>query len=101
MTDFVSRRKNLRKLIRSAKADALLVTNFKNVTYLTGFKGDDSYLLVTDAGETLVTDRRYTQQLAEECPKLKLEVRPPGDTMLPRRTRRLPVRPAIGARIVA
>ena len=25
-------------------ADALLVTNFKNVTYLTGFTGDDSYL---------------------------------------------------------
>jgi Xaa-Pro aminopeptidase len=83
MTDFASRRKNLRKLIRAAEADALLVTNFKNVTYLTGFKGDDSYLLVTAGGETLVTDRRYTQQLEEECPKLPLEVRPPGDTMLP------------------
>ena len=26
-------------------ADALLITNFTNVTYLTGFTGDDSYLL--------------------------------------------------------
>jgi len=83
MTDYVSRRNRLRKLIRAAKADALLVTNFHNVTYLTGFTGDDSYLLVTPRGETLVTDGRYTTQLAEECPGLVLEVRPPGDTMLP------------------
>jgi Xaa-Pro aminopeptidase len=83
MIDFASRRKRLRNLIRAAKADALLVTNFKNVTYLTGFTGDDSYLLVTGGGETLITDRRYTIQLEEECPKLPLEIRPPGDTMLP------------------
>jgi Xaa-Pro aminopeptidase len=66
----------------AAEADALLVTNFHNVTYLTGFTGDDSYLLVTPRGETLITDRRYTIQLEEECPGLELEVRPPGDTML-------------------
>jgi len=83
MIDFASRRKNLRKLLRSAEADAILITNFKNVTYLTGFTGDDSYLLVTAGNETLVTDSRYTEQLGDECPQLKLEVRPPGDTMLP------------------
>jgi Xaa-Pro aminopeptidase len=77
------RRKQLRKAILSAKADALLVTNFKNVSYLTGFTGDDSYLLVTASDEILITDQRYTEQLSEECPKLSLEVRPPGDTMLP------------------
>jgi Xaa-Pro aminopeptidase len=69
-------------LVRQAKADALLVTNFINVTYLTGFTGDDSYLLVTLDGEMLVTDMRYTTQLAEECPGLALEVRPPGMSML-------------------
>jgi Xaa-Pro aminopeptidase len=58
------------------------VTNFKNVTYLTGFTGDDSYLLATLEDETLVTDMRYTTQLAEECPGLALEVRPPGLSML-------------------
>jgi Xaa-Pro aminopeptidase len=76
------RRKKLRTLIKEAEADALLVTNFKNVTYLTGFTGDDSYLLVTADGETLVTDPRYTTQLEEECPSLRLEVREPGVTML-------------------
>ena len=58
------------------------MTNFKNVTYLTGFTGDDSYLLVTLDGETLITDPRYTTQLEEECPGLTLEIRAPGVTML-------------------
>jgi Xaa-Pro aminopeptidase len=82
MSSFPFRRKNLRKLIRQAEADALLVTNFKNVTYLTGFTGDDSYLLVTLDDEKLITDPRYTTQLEEECPGLALEVRPPGLSML-------------------
>lgn len=82
MASFDARRKKLRALIREAEADALLVTNFKNVTYLTGFTGDDSYLLQTLSGETLITDPRYTTQLDEECPGLALEVREPGVTMM-------------------
>ena len=82
MSSFTARRQRLRSLIRKAEAEALLVTNFKNVTYLTGFTGDDSYLLVTLDGERLVTDPRYTTQLEAECPGLPLEVRVPGVTML-------------------
>lgn len=81
MSSFVARRKKLRALIEQAEADALLVTNFKNVTYLTGFTGDDSYLLVTLAGETLITDMRYSTQLEDECPTLPLAVRKPGETI--------------------
>jgi Xaa-Pro aminopeptidase len=82
MSAFVSRRNRLRKLLGPAETDALLVTNFKNVTYLTGFTGDDSYLLVTQDAETLVTDPRYTTQLAEECPGLTLRIRAPGERMV-------------------
>ena len=39
------RRDKLRRLLKKTGADALLVTSFTNVTYLTGFTGDDSYLL--------------------------------------------------------
>lgn len=78
-----SRLKKLRTRIRQAKADALLVTNVHNVTYLTGFTGDDSYLLVTLDAATLITDSRFTIQLAEECPDLDLVVREPGQQMLP------------------
>jgi Xaa-Pro aminopeptidase len=83
MTAFVARRNRLRKLIEQAEVDALLVTNFKNVTYLTGFTGDDSFLLVTERGETLISDKRYTTQLEEECPGLDTEIRGPGERMLP------------------
>ena len=46
MDRYQLRRDRLRKLLRKTGVDSLLVTNFTNVTYLTGFTGDDSYLLV-------------------------------------------------------
>ncbi len=81
MPDFELRRDKLRKLLAKAKGNALLVTNEFNVTYLTGFTGDSSYILLKRDGEVLLTDMRYTTQLEEECPDLKLEVRPPGTKM--------------------
>ncbi|TWT66802.1 putative peptidase [Posidoniimonas polymericola] len=82
MPNHAARRDKLRRLIRKAKADALLVTSFKNVTYLTGFTGDDSYLLVTLDSEVLISDSRFTTQLEEECPGLVVEIRGPGREML-------------------
>ncbi len=64
--------------MKKSGADAMLVTSFVNVTYLTGFTGDDSYLLVTGDGEILITDFRYTIQLGDECPGLDLEIRQTG-----------------------
>jgi Xaa-Pro aminopeptidase len=77
-----TRREKLRRLLRKTEADALLVTSFTNVTYLTGFTGDDSYLLVHKDGDVLLSDPRYTTQLEEECPGLDLFIRPPGTSML-------------------
>jgi Xaa-Pro aminopeptidase len=78
MTNFESRRDKLRKLLKEKSLDALLVTEERNVTYLTGFTGDSSFLVVTRKSEVLLTDGRYTQQLDEECPGLDLAVRGPG-----------------------
>ena len=58
------------------------MTNFTNVTYLTGFTGDDSYLLVTAKEAIIVSDPRYTTQLEEECDDVKHHIRPPGKSML-------------------
>jgi Xaa-Pro aminopeptidase len=82
MSRHQQRRDRLRREIRKAGADALLVTNFINVTYLTGFTGDDSFLLVRKDGDLLLSDRRYTIQLTEECPELEFVARAPGQTML-------------------
>ena len=82
MTIFETRRDNLRQLLKDKSLAALLVMDERNVTYLTGFTGDSSYLVVRQGaggrGDVLITDQRYTQQLAEECPGLELAVRAPG-----------------------
>jgi len=75
---YQSRRDKLLRSLSKARVDALLVTNFTNVTYLTGFTGDDSYLLLDDRGATLLSDPRYTTQIEEECPGLAMRIRPPG-----------------------
>ncbi|MGD9128506.1 MAG: Xaa-Pro peptidase family protein [Planctomycetia bacterium] len=76
------RRDKLRRLLRREKVDGMLITSFTNVTYLTGFSGDDSYLLVTLKGEVLLSDPRYDTQLKEECPDVTAHIRKPGETML-------------------
>jgi Xaa-Pro aminopeptidase len=79
---FSERRDKLRRAIAKAQAEALLVTSFVNVTYLTGFTGDDSYLLVRRDGELMISDPRYTTQIKEECPGLDAHIRRPGINML-------------------
>ncbi len=82
MPDFAERRNKLRRLLKGAGVDSLLVTDFTNVTYLTGFTGDSSYLLVKadgkSGGETLLSDFRYITQLEEECPGLDVVIRKTG-----------------------
>lgn len=82
MPDFVERRQKLRRLLKGAGVDSLLVTDVPNVTYLTGFTGDSSYLLVKAdgkaGGETLLSDFRYITQLEEECPGLDVVIRKTG-----------------------
>jgi Xaa-Pro aminopeptidase len=76
MTRFAQRRARLVKLIKKAGADGLLVSNEKNVTYLTGFTGDSSHLLVTARETLMISDFRYITQLDEECPDVPTHIRP-------------------------
>ena len=77
----ISRRDKLRRLLKKAGADALLVTNFTNVTYLTGFSGDDSYLLIGKDVDVIISDGRYTIQIEEECEDLEAYIRSGGEGM--------------------
>ena len=43
--------------------DALLVSNPKDIHYLTGFVGHDSVLIVTDSAAVIMTDPRYDEFL--------------------------------------
>ncbi len=72
---YAARREKLRKLLKKSQIDAILVTNFTNVTWLTGFSGDDSYLILHEKGECLLSDFRYTIQIEQECPGLNYAIR--------------------------
>lgn len=72
---FAVRRQNLLPGVGEAKADALLVSNVANVSYLTGFSGDSSLLLLGPKHELIISDTRYETQLADECPGLKTHIR--------------------------
>ncbi|MCH2590485.1 MAG: Xaa-Pro peptidase family protein [Planctomycetales bacterium] len=72
---FTRRRRNLIARIRKLGLPALLVTDESNVTWLTGFTGDSSYLLIGPKLGVLISDTRYTVQIAEECSGLDVEIR--------------------------
>src|SRR5690349_18297878 len=76
MDYFALRRERLTRLIEPESVDAFLVTNPINVSYLTGFSGDSSFLILAKTRAILVSDARYTEQIGEECPGLEAHIRP-------------------------
>src|SRR5262245_45817727 len=76
------RRQQLTRAVRAAKLDVLAVSNPVNVTYLTGFSGDSSWLLLSSRKAILVSDGRYEVQIADECPGLEAIIRKPDRTIL-------------------
>jgi Xaa-Pro aminopeptidase len=72
------RRTNLSRQLRREGIDGLLITNPTNVSYLTGFSGEASFLVLTERRTILVSDSRFTEQLREECPGLEVSIRPPS-----------------------
>lgn len=70
---FQERRDKL--LPRLTDVDAFLVSAPHHVTYLTGFGGDSSYLLMTRDKSILVSDSRYEIQIREECAGLETFIR--------------------------
>jgi len=72
--NFIKERTNaICRLLDKSKIDCLVVTKPANVTYATGFLGDDSWAVITRQGRTyLVTDSRYTEQARAECPNCRI-----------------------------
>jgi len=89
MTPFADRRDRLAQRVAKEGLDAILVTDLANVAYLTGFGGDSSYLIVTPTTVKFLSDARYEEQTAEECPGLDAYFRRPGETQLQSTSKRL------------
>ena len=52
--------------------DAFFLAKKPNVRYISGYTGDDSYLLITKDRFFFLTDPRYTEQVAQECPDYEI-----------------------------
>ena len=76
---FVQRRS---RLVQQLAGSSMLVSNLVNVRYLTGFTGSNAFLLVNEDVTLLLTDGRYVEQAATECPDLPTAIRPVDSTML-------------------
>jgi Xaa-Pro aminopeptidase len=61
--------------LAAAKAAAMLVSRPEDVSYLSGFSGEDSYLLLAGPHSCLITDGRYGEQARVECRGLGVLVR--------------------------
>src|ERR1022692_203531 len=81
MSVFASRRERLWQTAVPDGLDVVLVTSPINVTYLTGFTGESSYLLLTKTRTLLVSDGRFKGQLAEECAGLDAYIRSPAQPL--------------------
>lgn len=65
MFDYKKRLRYLRKILSQKSVEAFLVTDETNVTYLSGFEGSDSLILVTPDSQFFLTDSRYTEEAAQ------------------------------------
>jgi len=62
-----NRIKAVRRRLNKKRINSLLVTKPANVTYTTGFLGDDSWVVITSRSVYLLTDSRYIEQAKTEC----------------------------------
>ena len=69
---FKNRIKEIRRLLRAKCLDALIVVGRADVSYLSGFSGGDSWLVLAGKSVCLVTDSRYALQAKKECPACKI-----------------------------
>lgn len=74
---YADRLTSLRQRMAGWKVDALLVTHPVDIRYLTGFVGDDSWLLVRTrtVRVTVLSDFRFEQQIRREAPQVAAVMR--------------------------
>jgi Xaa-Pro aminopeptidase len=68
----VNRLKAVRVALYKKNIRCLIITKPANVTYVTGFLGDDSWAVIAGGRVYLMTDSRYTEQAEKECPSCKI-----------------------------
>jgi Xaa-Pro aminopeptidase len=74
---FAARRRSALRRLDDCQSglDALLVSRVQDVTWLSGFTGEDSMLLLGRDWTVLLTDGRYDEQARQECAGVEVSVR--------------------------
>lgn len=67
-----SRLDALRALLKEQGLDAVVVTKYVNLHYFSGFRGDDTTLVISRDKTALITDNRYTEQAALQAPLFEI-----------------------------
>ena len=75
MNSYQKRCQRLTKNLVEIGADGILISNTKNIRYLTGFTGSAAYLFLSPQQQVLASDARYSVQLKQECPWLEIDIR--------------------------
>ncbi len=57
------------------KIDGLFVSSWPNVTYLSGFKGTESWIMISPKGLYFITDSRYSEQARQEAKSFEVILR--------------------------
>lgn len=71
----LERRKKISNILSEQGVDALFVSCISNVHYLSGYTGDEAWLLQKADGEAvLITDFRYIEQAERECGDLPIRL---------------------------
>lgn len=60
------RLEKVRELLSKEDATGIVVSNIKNVRYISGFTGDEGMALITDKSAYLIVDGRFTEQANNE-----------------------------------
>lgn len=76
--DSAGRLDKLRRFMKRQDLQGIVIGAAVNVRYLTGFTGDSTFALLGTDEALLVSDGRYSEQLAQECPDWPCEIRPPS-----------------------
>ena len=67
-----SRLAALRAMLEEQGLDGVVVTKHVNLHYFSGFRGDDTTLVITREKAALITDNRYTEQAGQQAPMFEI-----------------------------
>jgi Xaa-Pro aminopeptidase len=73
-----TRSSNLRRIMRKRDLSWLILTSPANVTYVTGFMGEDSWALIGLKKSYLLTDSRYSEEARKDCSSCTIVERKEG-----------------------